>query len=350
MSENAEHVLYVDHSFHQQSKSTTFFPLALAERAAVTEVWDYAWKREPAIRYEDVAEANATRAVFFQSFPTPEFLRKFKKPIVVIPMFDDPASPEMVRLIAAYHVTVVCFTKAIEKFYRDLGVDVLPITYAPHAVPHRLPEGPLNLFFWDRGYVTWSDVKALIGEQEIGKIYLKSTPDPALTASVISDEDRERFDLEVITDWISKEAYNDLLRRCHIYVAPRFTEGIGMSFLEAMAHGLAVVAVNKPSMNEYIVHGQSGYLFDLPVKTPIDFKNAREIGVQAREEIARLGGAFGSQLTEVVDSILRIEYRPPNRALIAKNTVIMAINKVIWALIKVKHELGHVRRKILNRA
>lgn len=47
------------------------------------------------------------------------------------------------------------------------------------------------------------------------------------------------------------------------YIAPRDFEGIGMSFLEAMAMGRCVIAPNNPTMNEYITDGFNGILYEL---------------------------------------------------------------------------------------
>jgi glycosyltransferase involved in cell wall biosynthesis len=54
-----------------------------------------------------------------------------------------------------------------------------------------------------------------------------------------------------------------------LYVAPRFHEGIGLSFLEAMAMGRCVIAVNNPTMNEYIIDGENGFLYDISSPAPI---------------------------------------------------------------------------------
>lgn len=55
-----------------------------------------------------------------------------------------------------------------------------------------------------------------------------------------------------------------------------------MSFLEAMAMGLCVVAPNAPTMNEYIRDGVNGLLYDPGNPQPIDFSRARELGEVAR--------------------------------------------------------------------
>lgn len=47
-----------------------------------------------------------------------------------------------------------------------------------------------------------------------------------------------------------------------------------MAFLEAMAEGLCVVAPDGSTMNEYIVDGQNGFLYDASHPAPIDLSGA----------------------------------------------------------------------------
>ena len=69
----------------------------------------------------------------------------------------------------------------------------------------------------------------------------------------------------------------EVLSSCNIYIAPRELEGIGLSFLEAMAMGKVIIASNNPTMNEYIIHNQNGYLYDIINPQPIDFYNFENI-------------------------------------------------------------------------
>ena len=50
-----------------------------------------------------------------------------------------------------------------------------------------------------------------------------------------------------------------------------------MSFLEAMAMGKSVIAVNNPTMNEYIEDKKTGYLFDLKNPSEIDISNILKV-------------------------------------------------------------------------
>jgi phosphatidylinositol alpha-1,6-mannosyltransferase len=47
-----------------------------------------------------------------------------------------------------------------------------------------------------------------------------------------------------------------------VFVMPSRAEGFGFVFLEAMAHGLPVVAGNVDATSEVVVDGETGYLVD----------------------------------------------------------------------------------------
>lgn len=70
------------------------------------------------------------------------------------------------------------------------------------------------------------------------------------------------------------------IQKSALYFAPRKYEGIGMSFLEAMASGRCVIAPDYPTMNEYIKNGETGYLYNFkrPQKIKFDdIKNSKKI-------------------------------------------------------------------------
>jgi Glycosyl transferases group 1 len=72
-----------------------------------------------------------------------------------------------------------------------------------------------------------------------------------------------------------------------VFFAPRATEGIGMANLEAMAHGMCVVAHDDATANEYIAHQKNGYLYN--IGTPKDLRltptKAQQCGRAARKTI-----------------------------------------------------------------
>jgi len=82
------------------------------------------------------------------------------------------------------------------------------------------------------------------------------------------------------------EVWDKFLRHGDVLVHPSFVESFGLVVLEAMAHGLAIVATDVYAMREMVTEGQNGYLLKPPVRYweddlagPLfrDFAHAREI-------------------------------------------------------------------------
>jgi len=48
-----------------------------------------------------------------------------------------------------------------------------------------------------------------------------------------------------------------------VYVYPTRLEGIGLTIAEALASGLPVVTTDAPPMNEFVIHGQNGWLVEV---------------------------------------------------------------------------------------
>jgi len=115
--------------------------------------------------------------------------------------------------------------------------------------------------------------------------------------------------------WGKREQYLKDLVKHNVYVAPRRFEGIGMSFLEAMAMGMCVVAENQPTANEYIVSGQNGILFEaqngllFPARKTALPKMIR-MGKAARNSIASIYQEWNINLKEVSKLVKGLQTKP----------------------------------------
>jgi len=85
-----------------------------------------------------------------------------------------------------------------------------------------------------------------------------------------------------LPDWV--EDLSDLYARAGVVVVPSLYEGFGLPLLEAMAHGVPVVASNRSSLPE--VAGDAALLVD-----PEDRRGLREAIERALRESDRLGAA-----------------------------------------------------------
>ena len=76
-----------------------------------------------------------------------------------------------------------------------------------------------------------------------------------------------------------------------------------MSFLEAMAMGRCVIAPDNPTMNEYIEHGKTGYLYNLSDIKMLRLKNIRQIQKNAIDYMIEGQKQWNEQKYKIFDWI-----------------------------------------------
>ena len=338
-------VAIIDHSFHKLTQSTAFWGDAFEDDCKVIRLWDDGWKGGTSIDAEVILERNPTIVCFFQVEPSIEIIRDLRCSVIFVPMYDAGMNHDLLPYLALYGVTAVTFSSTQDMEFRKLGISTIPIRFAPLTIERASRTGPVNVFFWERSNIRWADVRELLADQEIGTVYLKLAPDPEFSSSQITKEDRDKFNLVEVAGWVTHEEYLRVLDDVDLCIAPRRAEGIGMSFLEAMARGVAVAAFDAPTMNEYVKHGSTGYLFTIPPAGPLDLSRARELGAAAQKEIADLRIKFERRLPEVVNEVLRLKYRRPNRLALAMLTIRQLANA---NLVKWRIRLGSVKQTLLR--
>lgn len=96
--------------------------------------------------------------------------------------------------------------------------------------------------------------------------------------------------------WIYYEQKEPLLRSCHLFCLPSQFDSFGMGFIEAMAAGLPVVALNHEATPDVVAHDQTGILVAQP--TPDVLAAAITAGYDRRLE---LGAAAKRHVIEHFD-------------------------------------------------
>jgi len=74
-----------------------------------------------------------------------------------------------------------------------------------------------------------------------------------------------------VSNWISYEEKDNVLKNSHIYLLPSYHEGLPMSILEACAFGLPVISTPVGGIPEFIKDGINGFLVN-----PGDYKTLAE--------------------------------------------------------------------------
>ncbi len=120
-----------------------------------------------------------------------------------------------------------------------------------------------------------------------------------------SKDEEKKYSISY-SQWLgSKEAYLREVAECEFYLSPRVKEGIGFSFLEAMAMGKIVIANNAPTMNEYIVDGVNGCLFDYRRPEAASVGDVERLSTAARESVQEGYARWQRDTDTILDFIER---------------------------------------------
>ena len=312
-------VCYVDHSFHQKTLSTQFVAEMLRKQGITVDfVWDDAWQGgAPANLDELIGSYDAF--VFFQlAAKSSRPYYKLPVNITFIPMFDTYGNDATLH----FHreewkrfagVKVLNFSRALHSAVSSHGLASLYFQYFPDPSRYVCETAATGLsgFLWQRlpQQINWPLVKQLTAGAAFDAFHLHMAVDPFHTQVYPSAAEREQYRI-TLTDWFEdRSEYYRKVAAAQVYFTPRPSEGIGMSFLEAMAMGKCVVSPDFGTMNDYILHGVNGLLYDLHKPQPLDFSQAAQLGARARESIERGFEQWEKREAELVEYIVT----PPDK-------------------------------------
>lgn len=271
-------IVYIGHSYHEKTKSTGFILEYLKNFYDVEVVLDESWKGEGA-PYPDLTfiDRSYRCVIFFQNLPDNVVLTKIKnRNIVFFPMYDASHHHDVDYWRALKKVKIINFSKTLHRKLSRWGLESMFIQYFP--TPRQGVSGSADeVFFWQRLTRIDSNVIAqVLGNAEV-RLHIHRAVDPGQHFQQPTEEQEKKLHI-TYSDWFdTRDEMLQVMQQKGIYIAPREFEGIGLSFLEAMAMGKAVIAVDNPTMNEYIEHGKTGYLFNYQEPKAIDLSTVGDV-------------------------------------------------------------------------
>lgn len=288
-------IAYVDHSYHEKTRSTWFLVELLRTVADVDVFWDETWRSGSDV-FVDVARNRYDAIVLFQNydrFDYEAFRRRGLTNVTIIPMYDQSGTVPLSCWFRHRHAKVINFSATLHARVQWLGLRSLYVQYyqpLPASLPPlpgggtaRLAESGLA-FHWQRRLdVPWKTAIRLLGDQPVKHIHIHGAADPGQSFETPSEDESLRLGITVSTWFDTKDEYLRLVRDCDVFFAPRVAEGIGQSFIEALGMGKCVVAPDRPTMNEYITDGVDGLLYDPADPRPLDFTRIDDIRIAARQ-------------------------------------------------------------------
>lgn len=308
-------IAYIDHSFHRTTRSTEFLPEILRRHGHVVEqFWDDAWQGGPPVAWREVASHDVV--IMFQSFCRPDgpYFRQAHPNVIYIPMLDQFGlwQGPIYNLSAFWEPfqgsKVLNFSNALQSMTTAFGIASHFVRYYQPATTLPVPvRAGLHGFFWLRRelQLPWKTIRQLIEGVRFDSFHIHLATDPGTPAPQLpSPEDIARHHITTSTWFEHKSDLHAVMERANVYFAPRVEEGIGQSFLEAMGRGQCVVAPNQGTMNEYILPGVNGLLFDIRNPKALDFSEAARLGARARETVLAGRAAWEQAEEDLVRFIL----------------------------------------------
>lgn len=280
-----EKLLFIGHYYHKKTKSCDFFIEILKEKYDVTVFFDESHGTDTSIISKTIKDYK--NIVFWQIMPKPDLIKDIKaKNVTLCPMFDQIFVLTFEQWKIYRNFKIVNFSKFLHNRLKFSGFNSF---YAKYFIePKQFLVGDARqVFFWHRvADISVKNVLALFKKGDFS-IHIHRAIDPGHNSELPLAEDIEKYNI-TISDWFDKkEEMINCIAEKGIFIAPRIREGIGMSFLEAMAMGKAVIANNEPTMNEYIVHNKNGYLCNFSKIAPIKFKNIAKVQKKAYKTVQK---------------------------------------------------------------
>ena len=300
-------IAFIDHSFHKQTGSSNFFCELIGGFGEIEIFYDDTWCHGNNSWYDKFHEKSFDLIIVWQVHEALSRLSGRHDNVVFVPMYD------------AMHVGTNFFWRKEFKaarclsFSHKLHEEIIRhggrseyFRFFPDPSEFRVVKDFSNLraYFWYRT----SDIDAksifdLCEDTTFGEMTIHNAPDPGQEALRVPTLKTPAAELRITHWYASKESYKSALLEHNVYFAPRRLEGIGFSFLEAMATGMCVVGVNTPTMNEYIANGTNGLLYGPDRALPLNFARAKEMGERARESVERGFRAWERDKNRLLDYV-----------------------------------------------
>lgn len=306
---------FIDHSFHKKTRSTYFLRDVLAKDFELLNIWDESWQHNKGISAEEINRIDCEYVLFFQILPTINELKKINHKIIWAPMYDPCFlyGNAIWLELSALPIKIISFSKSLSKKLKKYKLDVLEVQYYFNPSDFKFKKlknnnSSISIFFWQRGSVKFKKIKKLLTGLKINQMTIKNSPDPGFGELQLSKEEIRRYNITIVKGHVSKEEYLKMVEGSDVFIAPRSLEGIGMSFLEPMAMGKVVIAMNHPTMNEYIKSGFNGFLYNPLFPKKIRMDDLVKIGSEARKTTEK-GYADWTRNSAEIASFIQSKYQ-----------------------------------------
>lgn len=206
--------------------------------------------------------------IFLQWPPHPRLLESDAR-IIWVPMWDQVSRrlPMQWWRNLRKKIKIISFCNVITQRAKSLNLQVIETKYYPDPANFKdiCSSRQRVLFYWNRtGMIDPLFLERLCAALKIERLIFRDRLDPGISESAHYNPPSMmgKTIIETVRGPLSRTEYLEFVSRSNLYIAPRVIEGVGLSFLEAMTQGSLVFMYDGATMNEYIRHKQTGYLFN----------------------------------------------------------------------------------------
>lgn len=297
-----EKAVFIAHSYHKKTRSCDFMIDYLKEYFDLEVQYDEEWETGKLIDWTKF-DNKYKAVIIWQMFPEKKDFKKIpNENIIFFPMYDQAVRYHFSQWYLCKDIKIVCFCKALYKKLTSYGFNTMNVQY--FVEPKGFSPGAEDeVFFWQRlTKININKLKKILKKSDV-KIHVHKTVDPGQTFVQPTNEDEQRFKI-TYSEWFdTKEQMEEFIAGKGIYVASRYTEGIGLSFLEAIAQGKLVIAHNSPTMNEYIEQGKTGFLCNFKFPKAINLSNIKQLQQNTYEYAKKGYEKWLSDRKKIIDYI-----------------------------------------------
>lgn len=259
-------ILFIDHQFHTKTKSSNFFLKILADAFGAPDIEHVDVQNDRRIIALEQPRKHDIVIIWQLDFLAPAFLAAGYR-TVVIPMYDGSANMPFEHWLAMTGASFLNFSRTLHERVSAVGARSHLVRYylRPHA-ERELPKfDELRAILWMRrpeDGLTPRLVENMIGA-DIVNLHVHNSPDSGSPTPLRGSEYSCRNLSFSESKWHQdSNEYLKALDKANVFVAPRLSEGIGLTMLEAFARGLLVLANDDAVHNEYIANWTNGILFN----------------------------------------------------------------------------------------
>lgn len=308
-------LLYLGHEYHLKTKSSNFMIELLKEKYEVDFI-TYDPYVDSFVIPDNVVNQYYDFLVCWQIMPERQWIKEnflFKQGIL-FPMFDFVVSISGIKSFDDiwkdfFDFKIINFSYKLHIDLKRKGYNSYYIKYFPKPQPIDDWGKDDSLFFWQRmENININTVEAIFKGYELNHIFLHKALDPKQKFITPLENIQDKI---IYSEWFeNKDELLKIMEKSAFYMAPRMFEGIGMSFLEAMAMGRCVVAPDEATMNEYIENGVNGYLYNWRKPEKIRFENIRKIQKQAYDYINQGYAKWKNEKYRIIEWMEEDEHEP----------------------------------------